>query len=386
MVAFSVGQINARSLRAHGLVEPAESIAAAIVAAAGIYGTSPTSHLGLAARLDGYTPKELERQRLEERSIVRTPGPRGSVFLAPRELVPAFLGLSRPRTARRVLLNDGLPERELERLMELAEAEMADGSLTSKELRERLGTRDPGGPRMTLTLRTMVGEGRAVAAEPVGGERATAYRYARMASWLPDLGPRLSAEEALAVMAPMWMLANGPGTIEDLAWWAGVTRKLAEAAMADLRARIIEVDGLAGEQWATEDVLDELASLQADRVLAEEAKGVVRFLPVWDAWQMARRERSRILDEAHQPLVVDRSGNVTNTVTLGGRVIGVWDEDGEILLVAVHAGAPPEELERAAARLQPVVDWSRLDHVEPPSLAPEKQNAFRAPLRPPAAR
>ena len=110
MVSFSLQQVNARSLRAHGLVDPLASIDEALVSSAGIYGTSPTSHLGLAARLEGYSPAELERLRLEERSIMRTPGPRGSVFLAPRALVPACLGLSRPRTARRVLLNDGLSE------------------------------------------------------------------------------------------------------------------------------------------------------------------------------------------------------------------------------------------------------------------------------------
>ena len=176
----------------------------------------------------------------------------------------------------------------------------------------------------------MVGEGRAVAAEPVGGERATAYRYASMAEWIPDLGPRLSAEQALAIMAPLWMRANGPGTVDDLAWWAGVTKRLARAALAQMDARVIEVEGLEGDQWATDEVVEGLASA--------EPTGEVRLLPVWDAWLMARRERSRILEEAHKPFVVDKSGNVSNTVTLDGRVVGVWDEDGETLLVAMHEG------------------------------------------------
>ena len=373
MAAFSVEQVNARSLRAHGLAEPEGSIGGAIVAAAGIYGTAPTSHLGLAARLDGYTPGVLEQARLEERSIVRTPGPRGSVFLAPRELVPAFLGLSRPRTARRVLLNEGMSEAQVDRLIDLAEAAMAGTSLPSRELRERLGADDPGGTLMTLVLRTMVGEGRAVAAEPAGGERATAYRYASMAEWIPDLGPRLSAEQALAIMAPLWLRATGPGTVDDLAGLAGLTKRLASAALAQMGARVIEIEGLEGEQWATDEVVEGLASA--------EPTGEVRLLPVWDAWLMARRERSRILDEAYGPFVVDQSGNVSNTVTLDGRVVGVWDEDGDTLLVALHEGAPPVGLEAAAERLRPVVGWTHLEIVEPRALPDGKQNAFRAPLR-----
>ncbi|MEX1294549.1 MAG: winged helix DNA-binding domain-containing protein [Candidatus Limnocylindrales bacterium] len=373
MAAPGIAAVNARSLRAHGLVGPANSITEGIVRAAGIYGTSPTSHLGLAARLDGYRPGELERQRIEERSIMRTPGPRGSVFLAPRELVPAFLGLSRPRTARRVLLNEGLSEVELERLMDRVESGLAGTSLSAKELRERMGATGPGGTRMTLVLRTMVGEGRAVAAESIGGQRATAYRYARMAEWAPDVGPPLPPEKALAVMAPLWMRANGPGTVDDLAWWAGVTKRLARAAMADMGARMVEVEGLDGEQWATDEITEELAGA--------EPTGTVRFLPVWDAWLMSRRERSRVLDTAHEPFVVDRSGNVTNTVTLDGRVVGVWDEDGDTLLVAMLEGDAPEGLE-AAARLRPIIDWSRIELVDPRPLPSEKQNAFRMPIRP----
>lgn len=372
MGRFTVEQVNARSLRAHGLVEPRGSVAEAIVTAAGIYGTSPTSHLGLAARLEGYVPAELERLRLEERSIMRTPGPRGSVFLAPRELVPAFLGLSRPRTARRTLLDDGMTEAALERLMDLAEAEMTEGSLASRQLRERLGPDDPGGPRMTLILRTMVGEGRAVAAEPVGGERATAYRYASMRNWAPDLGPRLSAEEALAVLAPMWMRANGPGSVHDLAWWAGVTREAARRAMVGMGARMVAVEGLADGQWATDEVIVDVGTA--------EPAGVVRLLPVWDPWLMSRRERSRVVEEAHRPYVVDRSGNVTSTITLDGRVIGVWDVDGETLRVATLAGAAPDGLERAADRLRPVVDWTSIEVVAPRVLPDDRQNAFRAPL------
>jgi hypothetical protein len=226
---------------------------------------------------------------------------------------------------------------------------------------------------MTLLLRAMVGEGRLVAAEPVGGERATAYRYASMAEWAPDVGPPLPAEEALAMMAPLWMRANGPGTVADLAWWAGVTKALASAALAAMDARVIEIDGLEGEQWATDEVADGLASA--------EPAGILRFLPVWDSWLMSRPQRSRILDPAAASFVVDRSGNVTNTVTLDGRVIGVWDEDGETLLVSLHEELPPEDLERAAERIRPVVGWTRMELVEPCALPADQQNAFRAPLR-----
>jgi hypothetical protein len=99
-------------------VRPVDSIEAAIVAAAGIYGSSPTSHLGLAARLDGYAPADLERERLEERSIMRVPGMRGSVFLAPREIVPHSLALSRPERPGQTRAASGISDLQVERLTE----------------------------------------------------------------------------------------------------------------------------------------------------------------------------------------------------------------------------------------------------------------------------
>ena len=175
-------------------------------------------------------------------------------------------------------------------------------------------------------------------------------------------------------MAPIWIRANGPGTVDDLAWWAGVTRTQARVAMGAMGARVIEVEGLAGEQWATDDVIEGIASA--------EPRGLAHLLPAWDAWLMARRDRSRLLDPARRPFVVDRSGNVTHTVTLDGRVVGTWDIDGATLLAHLFEAIPSGELEAAAERLRVLRDWDDLHLVDDPRPLDEGgQNAFRSPLR-----
>jgi len=372
--ALRLEQVVARSLAAHALVQPAVSIDVAIVAVAGIYGSAPTSQLGLAARIDRYLPADLERERLESRSILRVPGMRGSVFLAPRALAPAFLALSRPRTARRMLGGIGVDDRELARLGALIEAILAEERLPSARIRERLGKEDPGGPVMTLLLRTMAHEGRIVSAEPMGGVSATAYRYACMADWAPDLAEIPDVDSALRVMTPMWMAANGPGSIADLAWWAGVTKGQSRAALEAMGAAEVDVDGLSEPQWATEEVV-----AGAD---AATSAGAIRLLPVWDAWLMGRRERARVLDACIRPFVVDRSGNVTNTVIFDGRVVGTWDLVAEQLRVWLAEPVEPHRLAAAAERLRPVLDWYEIKHVDAPRPLDEGgQNAFRSPLQ-----
>jgi hypothetical protein len=364
----------ARSLQAHALVRPAASITAAIRAAAGVYGTAPSSHLGLAARLESYAPADLEHERLEVRSVLRVPGMRGSVFLAPRELAPAFLALSRSRTVRQTLTSAGVTTAVLERLMGRIDEVLADERLAARGIRERLGGDDPGGPVMTLVLRAMAHEGRVVAAEPVGGARATSYRYARMADWAPELTEVPDSASALGVAARLWMRANGPGSVADLAWWAGVPRVEARAALVATGAREIAIVGLSEPQWSTDEIVD-----AAD---AAGPEGVVHLLPAWDTWLMSRRERSRCLDDSVRPFVVDRNGNVTNTVTLDGRVVGTWDSGDERLRVWLAEPLASGPIEAAAARLQPFAAWRAIEHVDAPRPLDEGgQNAFRSPLR-----
>ena len=293
----------------------------------------------------------------------------------PAALAPAFLALSRPRTARQTLAGAGVTTAVLERLMRRVDRVLAEGSVPAKGIRERLGDDDPGGPLMTLVLRTMAHEGRIVAAEPVGGVRATSYRHARMDDWAPEVAELPDTGAALGVVARLWMQANGPGSVADLAWWAGVSRDLSRAALEGIGAREITIDGLAEPQWSTDEV--------ADAAAVAEPEGIVRLLPAWDAWLMSRRERSRNLDDSVRPFAVDRSGNVTNTVTLDGRVVGTWDADGERLRVWLAEPLASARIEAAAERLRPVVAWREIEYVDAPRpLDDGGQNAFRSPLRP----
>ncbi len=69
--------------------------------------------------------------------------------------------------------------------------------------------------------------------------------------------------------------------------------------------------------------------LQSDRERAEAIKlprePAINLLPSLDPYLMGYKERERYLEQEHYDLVFDRSGNVTSTILVDGRVIGVWD-------------------------------------------------------------
>ena len=56
---------------------------------------------------------------------------------------------------------------------------------------------------------------------------------------------------------------------------------------------------------------------------------VVHLLPILDPYPMGYKERGRYLDPADHEAVFDRGGNITSTILVAGRVIGVWDFEQE---------------------------------------------------------
>ncbi len=51
----------------------------------------------------------------------------------------------------------------------------------------------------------------------------------------------------------------------------------------------------------------------------------ISLLPVLDPYLQGYRDRQRCVDPPHLPFVVDRGGNSTSVILIGGRVAGVWD-------------------------------------------------------------
>jgi len=360
-------------LSAQGLVRPFATVESAVVAGAGIYGSAPTSHFSLAARVDGYRQAMLETALVEDRSLLRVSAMRSSVYLLPTELAACGLALLTERNFDWYFKILEMPVAEYRLLADQIEGLLADGPLTTTEIRKKLGAAAPEGPRLTYAMRQMGNERRVLKTGTRGGIRSQRYEYAATRHWvdLPEEGPTLP--EALAILTPLWLRSHGPATVADLAWWAGVKRDHASVALGAVDAVRIEVDGLDGELWALEETLDERTP---------EGGGVV-LLPVWDVYLMSHRDRRRYLANEWRNYVVDASGNVANVVIRDGVVVGVWDFDGDTLLYGAfgEAGLDQDEVVAAAVRFAGIAPVAGVEAVAPQPLTGRGQNEFQAPLR-----
>src|SRR5207253_9246142 len=73
----------------------------------------------------------------------------------------------------------------------------------------------------TRVLFLLATEGRVVRGRPRGSWISSQYRWSLIERWLPGGLPAVPAREARAELACRWLGAFGPGSVKDLAWWAG---------------------------------------------------------------------------------------------------------------------------------------------------------------------
>lgn len=311
-----------------------------------LHATEPaTVHLSLFARVDGLTVDDVERALYDERSLVKQLAMRRTLFVFPRELLPAAWGSASARVAgtewRRVvkdvtaagLTDDG--DAWLEAACAAVRARLADEpcGLTAQELREQVpelsgrvsvapgtkwGGELPIGPRVLTQLGA---RGDLVRGRSSGHWRISRPRWTLMSAWLGEVPAPLPEPEGYAAIARCWLRTFGPATIRDLQWWLGSTVSAARRALADVAAVEVGLDG-GGSGWVLPDDLDDVDPVPPWAAL----------LPVLDPTTMGWKERGFYLDPAHTPYLFDSNGNGGTTAWWDGRIVGCWVQDDDAVV------------------------------------------------------
>ena len=311
----------------------------------GLHATDPaTVFLGAAARLQKPNVEGVERALYDDRTLVRTLCMRRTLFVIPIELVPivqaavtdALVAPERTRTVRMIeragIARDGarwLRHAEAETMAAIetrGEVTGADLSKLVPRLRKQIpyGEGKTWAGKMGMTTRVLfllACEQRVVRGRPVGSWTSTRYRWAPMASWLPEGIPALKPDEARAELARRWLAGFGPGTVADLKWWTGWTLGQTRKAIAELDTVEVALD-----HGATGIVL------AGDDAPVRSPKPWAALLPSLDPTTMGWAERAWYLGP-HKSALFDRAGNAGPTVWWDGRIVGGWTQraDGEIV-------------------------------------------------------
>ena len=317
---------------------------------------SATVYLSSWARVDGLGIADVDRALYDDRELVKQLAMRRTLFVFPRDLLPAVwpsasarvAGIERARMAKEIvregLADDGdewLDRARAEVLKVLGEA--PDG-LSATEVRRAVPMIDvkvtvTGGeiwsaPRVLthLSATADIMRGPTTGRFPVARPRWTLTR-----NWLADVPAPWSAADGYREIVRRWLRTFGPGTEDDIVWWLGATKTVVRAALAELDAVAVTLDrGATG--WLLPDDLDEVPDPGA----------WVALLPVLDPTVMGWQGRDFYLGP-HRDLIFDSRGNAGTTAWVDGRVVGCWvQDDAGVVRVRV--------LERVSARARRALD------------------------------
>ena len=339
----------------------------------------PTVYLSLWARVTGLSVAAVDRALYDERSLVKQLAMRRTLFVFPRDLLPAAWGSAsarvaaahRARLAKEVTLGlatDGAAW--LETAMRATVERLADGSaLSAAELRDQVpalagrlemapgkayGGNIPIAPRVLTQLGL---EAQIVRGRNGGHWRTSRPQWTAMRTWLGDVPEAPPAAAGYAEIVRRWLRTFGPGTSADLQWWLGGTKSAVAQALGDVEAVAVELDGGA-VGWVLPDDLDPVP----------DPGPWVALLPVLDPTVMGWKERGFYLGD-HGPALFDRNGNAGTTAWVDGRIVGCWVQDADgtvrvVLLEEVGSG-PRKALDEEAARLTRWLDGHTVSTVYP---------------------
>ncbi len=360
----------------HGLVRRFATIEDAVRGMTVLHATeAATVHLSLWARVAGVTVADIDRALYDERSIVKQLAMRRTLFVFPRDLLPATLGSASARVVRlqvsdstRRLTDAGIAREAAQPWLDDATAAVAgllsDGVVRStREIRDHVPALDlriglGGGegkkwggetPIAPVVMALLSARGDVMRAANAGHWRFNKPAWTSAEHWLGSVPEPLTEPEGYAELIRRWLATFGPGTEADIVWWLGATKTAVRRALKDLEAVEVQLDD--GVGWVLPD----------DTQPTAEVEPWAALLPTLDPTVMGWKERDFYLDPADKPFLFDTNGNAGNTAWWDGRIVGCWLQDDKDpaapVRLVVHEDVGKTGQAALEAEAQRLTDW-----------------------------
>ena len=379
--------VTARRMARHALAEPSASLDPAGVAGllCGAHAQVMTAaEFSVGRRIAGATRADVRRALWEDRTLVKTFGPRGTVHLLPAADLPMWTGAlsalppSAPAHPEGVRFTDEQAAEVIAAISDaLAGAGLAAEGLTVDELTEAIGERcgpwavertmDAFGdkwPRWRQLTSTAAHRGVLC----FGPDRGRKVTYSHPRRWLPGFVPA-EGDAALRTLVLRYLHAYGPATPRHFARWLAIPPRYATGLFGRLAGDLDRVD-LDGEPaWVA----------AGDTGTPAEPHRGIRLLPYFDPYVVAGQPRDRLFPGAAAARALIPSGQAGKypVLLVDGVAGGVWHQrrSGRKLALTVEplaelTTAQRRELDDEAALLGTVMEATVTLTIGPVTVGP----------------
>lgn len=133
---------------------------------------------------------------------------------------------------------------------------------------------------------------------------------------LEELAPRketISKEEALERLARKFFTSHTPATIQDFAWWSGLSLTECKQALGFIKHDFV-CEAINGRDfWMKNDI--KIPPTDKDSAL---------LLPPFDEFVVSYKDRSEMIEDIHYGKVMTKNGLFSPTIMLNGEIVGSW--------------------------------------------------------------
>jgi hypothetical protein len=335
--------VTARRMARHALAEPATGLGPA-----GIAGVLCGAHaqvlsaaeLSIGRRITGATRSDVRRALWQERTLVKTFGPRGTIHLFATADLPLWTGALQALPSSVPTHPDGVrfTSGQAEEVIAAIGAALADAELTVDQLTEAVADRAGswavertmeafGGkwPRWRQLTSTAAHRGMLC----FGPDRGRKVTYTNPRRWLPGFRSA-DGNAALRALLTRYLYAYGPATPQHFAKWLGIPPRYAAELFGSVAGELETVE-LAGEPAWT---------LAGDTATPPRPHRGIRLLPYFDAYLVAGQPRARLYPGAAAIRALTPAGQAGNypVLLVDGVVGGVWHQrrSGRKLAITVE--------------------------------------------------
>ncbi len=260
---------------------------------------------------------DVERARVERRSVVRTWAMRGTIHLMAADDAQRLLPLVGPpaiRATRRRYAELGLDEEVCARGVAAVRSALEEhGAMTRKGVSDHLAQEGlpADGQAPYHLLRRAALEGAICFGPDVDGEPS----YTLMET--PAPAPGDGADGLLGELAARYLRAYGPADEADFAAWSGLAMKQARSAFDAAADDLDEVDVSGSRAWMPKGRIGWLED-------QPPGSPVVRLLPAFDPYLLGYRSRDLGVGDELARRIHPGGGVIRPTLLVDGRAAGTW--------------------------------------------------------------